>query len=103
GRLFFSFVVLSLALAAMAFGQTGVITTVAGNPGGYSNGYLSSPTAVVVDPRGNLYIAMQGAVLRGAPGSVILTTYAGGTCSGLAPSGSCSLGDGGPAVGAELN
>ena len=32
-RRFLSFVLLSLTLAAIAFGQTGVITTVAGNPG----------------------------------------------------------------------
>ena len=83
----------------------GTISTVAGTGvPGYSgdngpaiNAQLSMPMAVCVDPSGNLYVAdaSNNRVRKISPTGVI-TTYAG-------TGGAGSLGDGGPAVNAQLN
>ena len=71
--------------------SNGIITTVAGNAV-----QLSSPTGVAVDPSGNLYIADTGnQVVRKVSGSVTVTVAGTGTAG--------SLGNGGPATGAQLN
>ena len=85
--------------------ETGVITTVAGNGiCGYTgdgqqaaDAELAYPCGVAVDSAGNLYIADTGNnVIREVDlSSDIITTFAGG--------GSEGLGDGGPAIDAELN
>jgi len=88
---------------------TGATTTVAGNgTDAYSgdngpaiNASLNTPTGIALDATGNLYIADQGnnVVRRVDAVTQIITTIAGGS---LTPSGTDSLGDGGPATSAIL-
>ena len=91
--------------------STGMVNTIAGTPltAGYSGdggqatqAQLNTPTAVVVDGAGDLYIADQGnnriRKVDGATG--VITTVAGG---GQTASGSDGLGDGGRATGAILS
>ena len=104
--------------------STGVIQTVAGTPGsaGYSgdggaatSAQLSSPSTVVLDPNGNIYIADTGnsAVRVVNPGAAAVTiagvTIQPGTIATIAGNGTpCSdtssgCGDTGPATSAQLN
>ncbi len=84
----------------------GIITTIAGANGPTAGddsgcpaqpGSLSAPTAVTVDPKGNVYIADTGnhRVMLSAPGAG-LSTFAGTGTKGFS-------GDGGPAAAAMLN
>ncbi|MBT3037525.1 MAG: hypothetical protein KME37_01170 [Candidatus Thiodiazotropha sp. (ex Codakia orbicularis)] len=85
--------------------QSGIISTVAGNGiAGYSgdeelavNASLNSPSAVVMDSDGMMYIADAGnhRIRRVSPDGVI-STYAGNDSRGFS-------GDGGAAIGASLN
>jgi sugar lactone lactonase YvrE len=86
--------------------KTGVITTVAGTgSAGYSgdNGpaiaaQLSSPVGLVIDGAGNIYVAdyVNDVVRRIEAGTGIITTYAG-------QKSATAIGDGGPALNAQLN
>jgi len=86
--------------------STGVITTVAGTVGSSSQGnpnlavntYLSQPTGIGVDSKGNLYIAeSKGMIVQ----KVDMTT---GLISTVAGNGLVGYsGDGGPAISARLN
>lgn len=96
---------LVMLLGSGAAGQTGVLTTVAGNgTAGYSgdggaatSASLKAPSDVVVTASGNLYIADTGnsCVRRVSPTGVIETVAGNGT-RGFS-------GDGGPATAAALN
>ena len=88
-------------------GLDGIITTVAGSgvPGYAGDGgpavaaELALPSGVAVDSAGNLYIADYGnSVVRRVTSTGLITTIA-GTPGVLTP----STGDGGAAVGAQLN
>jgi uncharacterized protein (TIGR03437 family) len=94
-----------IILTAVAFGQTGIITTVAGNgTGSYSgdggpagSATINNPTGVAVDSRGNLYIADY------LNNSIRKVDTAGNinTVAGCGPSIECLIagpGDGGPAT-----
>ncbi len=84
---------------------TGILSTVAGSgfpasggDGGPAvNAYINCPTGVALDGSGNLFIAEScgGHVRRVAVGTGVITTFAGSTTA-------LSLGDGGPAVEAQL-
>lgn len=88
---------------------TGIITTVAGNgtQGSSGNGALanaaelSDPTAVAVDPTGNLYIVDNGLVRRVDAVTQIITAYAGG--SAVCATATDAVGDGCPATEASLS
>jgi len=85
---------------------TGIITTVAGNGmqgyagdgGPATSAELWAPYAVAVDGSGNLYIAdfRNNAIREVAAATGIITTVAGNVTFGYS-------GDGGPAIGAQLN
>ena len=87
-------------------GQTGIITTVAGNGGGGFSGdggsavsaALQNPRSVAVDGLGNLFIAdyVNQRIRRLDQGTGIITTVAGTGVAGFA-------GDGGAATAARLN
>jgi len=85
--------------------SNGIVTTVAGtgqegfsgDGGPGTSAELSFPHGVLADGRGNLYIADTGnSRIRELSSSGTITTVAGGAAVGFA-------GDGGPAVGAQLN
>src|SRR5215470_7498046 len=106
-RFHYSILVLVFTLfGGAAFGQTGVMTTVAGNGGaGYSGdgglgtqAQLNNPNGVAVDSAGNLYIAdFSNNVIRKVTSSTgVITTVAG--AFGEVRYG----GDGGPATAAFL-
>ena len=86
----------------------GIVITVAGNSySGYSGdggaataGSLWSPTAAVVDSKGNLYIADSGNNAVRVVTAGIITTFAGGYYGHGYPG---YYGDGGPAYQAEMN
>src|SRR6202521_1866372 len=101
--LVFSFIL----LAGIAFGQTGKMTTVAGNGTAGSSGdggpataaQLNGPYSVAVDAAGNLYVADSGnhLIRKVSSSTGLITTVAGHP--GDKPFG----GDGGPATSAFLN
>ncbi len=83
---------------------TGVWTTIAGTTTGIAQGdgglavdaALSNPTAIAVDPSGDLYIAeVQGRIRKVDASTQIITTIAGNDTNG-------DTGDGGPASAAEV-
>jgi sugar lactone lactonase YvrE len=82
---------------------SGIISTVAGNgTSGYSGdggpataAELNLPVGVAVDLTGNIYIAEYSGRIRKVNTSGIISTFAGG--------GSSGLGDGGPAIAAQLS
>lgn len=86
--------------------KTGIVTTIAGTGiAGYSgdggpatSAQLLDPSAIIVDANGNLYIAdaSVGVVRKVAAATGIISTYAGSTTA-------TSLGDNGPATGAQLS
>ena len=83
---------------ANAISTAGIISTVAGGPGGPGNAAavsLNTPCGVSFAP-GHLYIASQRAVRQVSPRTGKLTTLAGTNSAGPA-------GDGGPAASASLN
>ena len=83
---------------ANAVSTAGIISTVAGGPGGPGNAAavsLNTPCGVSFAP-GHLYIASQRAVRQVSPRTDKLTTLAGTNSAGPA-------GDGGPAASASLN
>ena len=98
-------VVLScVALCSYASGQSGIITTVAGNgngtysgDGGAATSASFFPAGVAVDASGNLFIAdyLNNRIRKVSAGGII-TTVAGTGTQGFS-------GDGGPAISAELN
>jgi hypothetical protein len=84
--------------------RSGIITTIAGNGihgfsgdgGPATSAELKTPSRVAVDSRGNIYIDDENnACIRKVDAAGIITTVAGG--------GSNGLGDGGPAVSAEIS
>jgi sugar lactone lactonase YvrE len=84
---------------------TGIITTVAGGgafdplavSGPATSAFLNGPSAVAVDPDGNIYIAeLAGRVRRVDASTQIITSIAGTGQQGFS-------GDGGPAINATLN
>jgi uncharacterized protein (TIGR03437 family) len=91
---------LSLVLSCSTFGQTYIITTVAGNGnpgfsgdnGPATSAQLNSPNGVALDSAGNLYIA-DNVRIRLVSSGVITSVAGGGT----------SLGDNGPATIAQLS
>jgi trimeric autotransporter adhesin len=111
-RIAISALVFCLGICSQVSGQSGIITTVAGNgtPGFSGDGGPAASASlnltslgavdivdVVVDASGNLFIADSGNNrIRKVSASGIITTLAGnGTC--------CVSGDGGPATSASLN
>ena len=104
-RLSLSVVFSFWAFCSQASGQTGMITTVAGNgyPGGAGDGgpamsaLLNTPQSVVVDAFGNLFIAdTDNNRIRKVSASGIISTVAGEGYFAFS-------GDGGPAISAALN
>jgi trimeric autotransporter adhesin len=94
-----------VAFCSQASGQSGIITTVAGNgnPGFSGDGgpataaSLSEPSGVAVDASGNLFIAdLRNNRVRKVSASGEITTVAGNGDAGFS-------GDGGPATAASLN
>jgi len=100
---------IAIQTAVLKLDTAGVLTVVAGrgNPGDSGDGgpatraQISAPTALAVDPAGNLYIADTGnGVIRKVTTDGIITTIAGSGSGCFCESE--GAGDGGPAIAAPL-